>query len=148
MDDRHAEGKTQVIQRLTDFQNQIVPQKTITGGMSVENMSTLTSTSSSNKQIMTSPRSFIRTPRQQQNHEGITTIVTIEKMTKKRKSNERIEDKEVSGKYQMTDTTTTDTTTTIGTKSQTEQSNYNNKNGEDSKQNHDVQKESIDPQQQ
>ena len=69
-------------------------------------------------------------------------------MTKKRKSNERIEDKEVGGKYQMTDTTTTDTTTTIGTESQTEQSSYNNKNGEDSKQNHDVHKESIDPQRQ
>ena len=46
----------------------------------------------------------------------------------------------------MTDTTTTDTTTTIGTESQ--QSSYDNRNGEDSKQNHDVQKESIDPQRQ
>ena len=48
----------------------------------------------------------------------------------------------------MTDTTSTDTTTTIGTESQTEQSSYDNKNGEDSKQNHDVQTESIDPQRQ
>ena len=34
----------------------------------------------------------------------------------------------------------TDTTTTIGTESQTEQSSYDPKNGDDSKQNHDVQK--------
>ena len=107
------------------MQNQIVPQKTITGGTSVENMSTLTSTSSSNKQAIVSPRSFIHTPRQQQNQDGITTIVTVEKTTKKRKSNKKIEDKETSGKYQMTDTTTTDTTTTIGTERQKEQLNYN-----------------------
>ena len=97
---------------------------------------------------MTSPRSFIRTPRQQQNQDGITTIFTVEKTTKKRKSNKKIEDKETSGKYQMTDTTTTDTTTTIGTESQTEQLSYNTKNGKDSKQNHDVQTESIDPRRQ
>ena len=141
------QDRTQVIQSLAEIQSQIAPQKTITGGTSVENMRTLTSTSSLNKQIMVSPRSFIRTPRQQQNQDGITTIVTVEKTTKKRKSNERIEDKKVGVKYHMIDTTTTDTTTTIGTKSQTEQSNCDNKNGEDSKQNHDVQKESIDPQQ-
>ena len=58
--------KTQVIQCLVDFQNQIAPQKTITGGTSVATISTLTSTSSPNKQIMASPRSFIRSPRQQQ----------------------------------------------------------------------------------
>ena len=128
-------------------QNQLVPQKTITGGTSVATTSTLTSTSSP-QQIMASPRHFIRYPRQQQNQDGITTIVTVEKTKKKRKPNERIEDKEISGKYIMTDTTITDTTTTIGTDDQTEQSSYDNKNGEDSKQNHDVQTESIDPQRQ
>ena len=138
--------KTQVIQCLVNFQNQIVPQKTITGGTSVENMSTLTSTSSSNKQLMVSPRPFNRTPRRQQNQDGGTAIITVEQITKKRKSNERIEDKETGGKYQMTDITTTDTTTTIGTESQTEQSSYDPKNGDDSKQNHDAQKESEDPQ--
>ena len=69
-------------------------------------------------------------------------------MTKKRKSNGMIEDKEVGGKYQMTDTTTTNTTTTIGTKSQTEQSSYDYNNGKDNKQNHDAQKESEDSQRQ
>ena len=48
----------------------------------------------------------------------------------------------------MTDTTTTDTTTTIGTESQTELSSYDPKNGDDSKQNHDAQEESEDPQRQ
>ena len=139
------QDRTQVIQSLAEIQNQIVPQKTITGGTSLENMSTLTSTSSSNKQLMVSPR-FTRTPRRQQNQDGGTAIVTVEQITKKRKSNERIEDKETGGKYHMTDTTTTDTTTTIGTESQTEQSSYDPKNGDDSKQNHDAQKESEDPQ--
>ena len=84
--------KTQVIQCLVDFQNQIVPHKSITGETSVENMSTLTSTSSSNKQIVVSPRSFVCTPRRQQNQDGVTAIATAEQTTKKRKSNERIED--------------------------------------------------------
>ena len=119
------------------MQNQIVQQKTITGGTSVENMSTLTSTSSSNKQIMVSPRPFIFTPRQQQNQDGITTIVTVEQTTKKRKSNEKIENRDHKDHSKIT-------TLTIGTNSQTEQSSYDTKNGEDSKQNHDAQKESID----
>ena len=131
--------KTQVIQCLVDFQNQIVPQKTITGGTSVENMSTLTSTSSSNKQIMVTPRPFIRTPRRQQNQDGITTIVTVEQTTKKRKSNEKIEDRDHEDRSKIT-------ALTIGTESQTEQSSYDPKNGDDSKQNHDAQKESEDPQ--
>ena len=124
--------------------NQLAPQKTITGETSVATLSTLTTTSSPKR----TPRPYVRYPRQQQNQDGITTIVTAEKIKKKRKSNERIEDKEISGKYIMTDTTITDTTTTIGTDDQTEQSSYDNKNGEDSKQNHDVQTESIDPQRQ
>ena len=138
--------RNHVVQAIAEVQNQIAPQKTITGGTSVATISTLTSTSSPNK--MASPRSFNRTPRQQQNNDGITTIVTVEKSTKKRKSNEKSEDREQEdrSKYHMNDTTTTDTTTTIGTESQ--QSSYDNRNGEDSKQNHDVQKESIDPQRQ
>ena len=133
--------KTQVIQCLVEFQNQIVPQKTITGGTSVENMSTLTSTSSSNKQIMVLPRPFIRSPRRQQNQDGITTIVTVEKTTKKRKSNEKIEDRDHEDCSKIT-------ALTIGTEIQTEQSSYDAKNGEDSKQNHDAQKDSIDSQRQ
>ena len=133
--------KTQVIQSLAEMQNQIVPQKTITGGTSVENMSTLTSTSSSNKQIMVLPKPFIRTPQKQQNQDGITTIVTVEKTTKKRKLNKKIEDREHEDRSKIT-------ALMIGTESQTEQSSYDNKNGEDSKQNHDVQTESIDPQRQ
>ena len=143
-----SKEKTYVIQLLAEVQNQIALQKTITRGTLVATISTLTSTSSPNKQIMASPRYFIGFPRQHHRNDGITTIVTIEKMTKKCKSNKRIEDKKVGGKCHMTDTTTTDATTTIGTKSQIEQSSYNNRNGEDSKQNHDVQKESIDPQRQ
>ena len=101
-------------------------------------MSTLTSTLSLNKQIIVSPRSFVRTPRRQQNQDGVTAIVTVEQTTKKRRSNERIEDKEIGGKYQMTDTTITDTTTTIGTESQIEQPIHDLENSDDSKQHHDV----------
>ena len=90
---------------------------------------------------MASPRHFIRSPRQQQNQDGITTIVTVEKTTKKRKSNEKIEDREHEDRSKIT-------ALMIGTESQTEQSSYDNKNGEDSKQNHDDQTESIDPQRQ
>ena len=52
-------------------------------------------------------------------------------MTKKRKAKDRDQE---NNKIKMIDTTTT-----IGTESQTEQSIHDRKNGEDSKQNHDVQ---------
>ena len=102
------------------------------------------SISRSNKRIVVSPRrKHIRTPNMHRDRE--TANIIEESITKKRKTNERIEDKETGGKYHMTDTTTTDTTTTIGTESQTELSSYDPKNGDDSKQNHDVQEESEDP---
>ena len=105
--------KNQVIQCLADFQNQIVPHKSITGGTSVENMSTLRSTSSLNKHIVVSPRSFVRTPCRQQNQDGVTAIVTAEQTTKKCKSNEMIQDRDHEDCSKIT-------TITIGTKSQTE----------------------------
>ena len=62
-------------------------------------------------------------------------------ITKKQKTKDDDRDQENSGKIKMIDTTTT-----IGTESQTEQSIRDRKNGEDSKQNHDVQKGSDSPQ--
>ena len=62
-------------------------------------------------------------------------------MKKKKKRKTKDSDQENSGKIQMTDTTTT-----IGTESLTEQLIHDRKNGEDSKQNHDVQKGLEGPQ--
>ena len=59
MTNMQKEKKTQVIQCLANFQNQIVPHRLITGGTSGENMSTLTSILSSKKQIVVSLRSFV-----------------------------------------------------------------------------------------
>ena len=59
-------------------------------------------------------------------------------MTKKRKAKDGNQE---NNKIKMTDTTTT-----IGTESQIEQSFHDHKNGEDSKQNHDVQKGLEGPQ--
>ena len=118
------------------MQNQAVPQKFITEGTLAGNVSTITSTSSSNNQIVESPRSFVRTP---QHRDRVTAIVTAEQTTKKRKSDERIDDRDHEDRSKIT-------ATTIGTESQTEQSSHDLENGVDSKQYHDVQKGSAGPQ--
>ena len=95
---------------------------------------------SSNKQIIVSPRlTFNHTPRKHRD-KGATNIIEAT-TTKKRKTKDDDSDNEICGKYKMTDTATT-----IGTESQTEQSLHDLENGDDSKQNHDVQKGSEGPQ--
>ena len=112
--------------------NQAVPQRFITRGTSGENISTITSTSSSNKQIVVSPRlTYVRTPNKHRD-KGTTNIIE-ETITKKRKSKDDDRDQDISSKYNMTDTTTT-----IETESQTEQSSHDLENGDDSKQYHNV----------
>ena len=113
--------KNGAIQYLANMHNQAVPQKFITGGTSGGNISTITSTSSSNNQIVESPRSFVRTP---QHRDRVTTIVTVEQTTKKRKSDERIDERDYEDRSK-------NTATTIGTESQTEQSSHDLKNGVD-----------------
>ena len=130
--------KNRAIQYLANMDNQTVPQKYITGGTLGGNISTITSTSSSNNQIVESPRSFVRTPRRQQHQDRVTAIVTAEQTTKKRKSNERIDDRDHEDRSKIT-------ATTIGTESQTEQSSHDLENGDDSKQYHDVQNGSEMP---
>ena len=121
-----------------DNKNQTVPQSVITGGTSEVNISTITSTSNSHKQIVVSPRlTYIQTPRKNRNEEAINVNVIEESMKKKRKAKDSDQE---SNKIKMTDTATT-----IGTESQIEQSFHDHKNGEDSKQNHDVQKGSEGP---
>ena len=126
--------KNRAIQYLANMDNQAVPQKYITGGTSGGNISTITSTSSSNNQIVESPRSFVRTP---QHRDRVTTIVTVEQTTKKSKS-ERNDKRDYEDRSK-------NTATTIGTESQTEQSSHDLENGVDSKQYHDVQKGSEGP---
>ena len=128
--------KNRAIQYLANMQNQTVPQKFITGGTSGGNISTTTSTSSSNNQIVESPRSFVRTP---QHRDRVTAIVTAEQTTKKRKSDERIEDRDYEDRSKIT-------ATTIGIESQSEQSSHDLENSDNSKQCHDVQKGSEGPQ--
>ena len=82
---------------------------------------------------MPSPRHFVRYPRQQQNQDGITTIVTVEKTKKKRKSNEKIEDRDHKDRSKIT-------ALTIGTESQTEQPIYVLENDNDSKHYNNAQK--------
>ena len=84
------------------------------------NISTITSTLNSKKQIIVSPRpTFNRTPRRQQHQDKRATNIIAEQTTKKRKTNESVDDSDhkICSKYK-----TTDTATTIGTESQTEQS--------------------------
>ena len=122
-----------------DNKNQTVPQSVITGGTLEVNISTITSTSNSHNQIVVSPRrAYIRTPRKDRDEEAINVNVIEESMKKKRKVKDS--DQECN-KIKMTDTATT-----IGTESQIEQSFHDHKNGEDSKQNHDVQNGSEGPQ--
>ena len=88
---------------------------------------------------MVSPRhTYIHTPRKHRDEEAINTIE--ETITKKQKPKDDDRDQE-NNKIKMTDTTTT-----IGTESQIEQPFHDHKNGEDSNQNHDVQKGSECPQ--
>ena len=54
-----TKDRNTLVDSLAAVQNQLAPQKTITGGTSVATISTLTSTSSPHKQITASPRSFI-----------------------------------------------------------------------------------------
>ena len=109
----------------------------ITRGTSGENISTITSTSSSNKQIVVSPRlTYTHTPCKH-GDKGATNIIE-ETTTKKRKTKDDDSDHEICSKYH-------NTATTIGTESQTEQSLHDLENGDDSKQNHDVQKGSEIP---
>ena len=120
--------------------NQAVPQKFITGGTSREKISTITSTSSSNNQIVESPRlTYVHTPNKYR--DKVTTNIIEETIRKKQNTKDNDRDHDISSKYNITDTITT-----IETKGQTEQSSHDLENGDDSKQNHDVQKGSEGPQ--
>ena len=109
------------------------------GGISEVNFSTIRATSNQHNQIVVSPRrAYIRTPRKDRDEEANNVNVIEESMKKKRKAKDSDQE---SNKIKMTDTATT-----IGTESQIAQSFHDHKNGEDSKQNHDVQKGSECPQ--
>ena len=115
-----------------DNKNQTVPQSVITAGTSEVNISTITSPSNSHNQIVVAPRlTHISTPRKNRDKEASNVNVIEESMKKKQKAKDS--DQECN-KIKMKDTATT-----IGTESQIEQSFHDHKNGEDSKQNHDVQ---------
>ena len=82
--------------------NQAVPQRFITRGTSGENISTITSTSSSNKQIVVSPRlTYTHTPRKHED-KGATNIIE-ETTTKKQKTKDDDSDHEICSKYHSED---------------------------------------------
>ena len=85
--------------------NQAVSQSIITRGTSGVNISTIASTSNSNKQIVVSPRlTFNHTPRKYRD-KGVTNIIE-ETTTKKRKTKDDDSAHEIYDKYNMTDTAT------------------------------------------
>ena len=110
---RYREERNGAIQWMArqDDKNQTVPQSVITRGTSEVNISTITSTSNSNKQIVVSPRrTYIHTPRKHRDEETINIIE--ETITKKQKTKDDDRDQENSGRIEMKDITTT-----IGTES-------------------------------
>ena len=116
-----------------DNKNQTVPYSVITGGTSEVNYSTSTITATSNSQLVVTPRrEFIRIPCIDRDEETSNANVIEESATKKRKAKDSNQE---TNRIKMTDTATT-----TETESRTEQSLHDDKNGEDSKQNHDVQK--------
>ena len=120
--------------------NQTVPYNVITGGTSEVNYSTSTITATSNTQLMLSPSprtEFVRHHRINRDEETNNPNLIAESVTKKRKAKDNSQQ---TNKIKMTDTVTT-----TEHESRTEPSLHDDKNGEDSKQHHDVQNEIESP---
>ena len=121
-----AQILSNIVQKQNDT-NQTVPHSIISSGTSAINISTLTSNSS--QQMIVSPGPTTYAPHRHHNHDRLITHTSAEKKVtpKRQRINESGDKSEI-------------TAATTGTESQLEQPAYAPKNGDISKQHHDVQK--------
>ena len=142
-----------------DNKSQTVPYSVITGGTSEVNYSTSTITATSSTHLMITPQqqskrqsridrerdeetnnvrtAFVRHHRINRDEETNNPNLIAESVTKKRKAKDNSQE---INKFKITDTVTT-----TENESRTEPSLHDDKNGEDSKQHHDVQNEIEGP---